>query len=76
MTPPAFPQAATIPECLVCEIACESIFPPTVSTTPSQTALPSNFGSPSNSDLFIMFFAPNLFNNSALSGLPVTAVTL
>ena len=43
--PPAFPQAATMPECFVWEITLANIVPPTVSTTPSHNPLPNSFGS-------------------------------
>ena len=57
----AFPHAATIPLCLVCEIALAKTTPPTVSTTPSHKPFPKTFGSISNSFLSIIFFAPNFF---------------
>ena len=57
----AFPHAATIPLCLVCEIALDNIVPPTVSTTPSHKPFPKTLGSPSKSFLSIIFDAPSSF---------------
>ena len=63
LVPLALPQTATIPFNLVCEIAFAKIFPPTVSTTPSQVPLPINLGSPSNSLRSNTVFALILLNS-------------